>query len=156
MRRREPFTIPDFRDSFGGNPARQPMPRPAKDRTMPNPLYDRLFGVHAGKDTPFLHLPDGEVITHAGFLDTAARIANALTGLGLEPGNRVAVQVQKSPEAPGVLSAEVLVDVHRDHDHLIRMPRAEFLQVLELRSARRTPGGEEGDDRDLPRKGLGR
>ncbi|TMV04959.1 AMP-binding protein [Ruegeria sediminis] len=72
---------------------------------MPNPLYDRLFGVHAGKDTPFLHLPDGEVITHAGFLDTAARIANALTGLGLEPGNRVAVQVQKSPEALALYAA---------------------------------------------------
>ena len=61
---------------------------------MTNPLYDRLFGIHAGKDTPFLLLPDGTVISHAEFLDTAARIANALAGLGLEPGDRVAVQVQ--------------------------------------------------------------
>ncbi|KUJ84140.1 malonyl-CoA synthase [Ruegeria marisrubri] len=72
---------------------------------MTNPLYDRLFGIHAGKDTPFLHLPDGTVISHAEFLDTAARIANALTGLGLEPGDRVAVQVQKSPEALALYAA---------------------------------------------------
>ncbi|KIC40668.1 malonyl-CoA synthase [Ruegeria sp. ANG-R] len=72
---------------------------------MGNPLYDRLFGIHAGKDTPFLHLPDGQTLTHAGFLDMAARIANALTGLELEPGDRVAVQVEKSAEALALYAA---------------------------------------------------
>ncbi|WP_272007471.1 malonate--CoA ligase [Roseovarius sp. ZX-A-9] len=66
---------------------------------MANHLYDSLFGIHAGKETPFLHLPDGEVITHGAFLQTAARLAGALTALGLKPGDRVAVQVQKSPQA---------------------------------------------------------
>ena len=72
---------------------------------MGNPLYDRLFGIHAGKDTPFLHLPDGQTLTHAGFLDMAARFANALTGLELEPGDRVAVQVEKSAEALALYAA---------------------------------------------------
>ncbi|MCG7520570.1 malonyl-CoA synthase [Ruegeria sp. Ofav3-42] len=72
---------------------------------MGNPLYDRLFGIHAGEDTPFLHLPDGQIITHAVFLDMAARIANALTGFELEPGDRVAVQVEKSPEALALYAA---------------------------------------------------
>ena len=44
---------------------------------MANPLFDRLFGIHAGKDTPFLHLLDGQTMTHAAFLDMAARLANA-------------------------------------------------------------------------------
>ena len=39
---------------------------------MSNPLYDRLFGVHAGRDTVFLHLPDGCTISHAAFLARAA------------------------------------------------------------------------------------
>jgi len=72
---------------------------------MGNPLYDRLFGIHAGKDTPFLHLPDGQTLTHAAFLDMAAQIANALTGYELEPGERVAVQVEKSPEALALYAA---------------------------------------------------
>ncbi|HAR53690.1 MAG TPA: malonyl-CoA synthase, partial [Roseovarius nubinhibens] len=57
---------------------------------MANPLYDRLFGAHAGKDTPFLHLPDGTVLTHSAFLAKVAQIAHAMTALGLKPGDRVA------------------------------------------------------------------
>ncbi|WP_377192377.1 malonate--CoA ligase [Ruegeria meonggei] len=72
---------------------------------MGNPLYDRLFGIHAGKDTPFLHLPNGQTLTHAAFLDMASRIANALNGYELEPGDRVAVQVEKSPEALALYAA---------------------------------------------------
>ena len=49
---------------------------------MTNPLYDQLFGIHAGKDTPFLYLPDGTTLTHAAFLARASRFANALTHLG--------------------------------------------------------------------------
>ncbi len=72
---------------------------------MGNPLYDRLLGIHAGKDTPFLHLPDGQTLTHATFLDTAARLANTMTGLEMEPGDRVAVQVEKSVEALALYAA---------------------------------------------------
>ncbi|MGR3502626.1 malonate--CoA ligase [Pseudaestuariivita sp.] len=72
---------------------------------MPNPLYDGLFGVHAGKDTPFLKLPDGRVISHDAFLTIAAQIAHALAAHGLKAGDRVAVQVDKSPEALAVYAA---------------------------------------------------
>jgi len=72
---------------------------------MANPLFDTLFGVHAGKDTPFLHLPDGTTRTHADFLQSVAQIAHALCDLGLAPGDRLAMQVEKSPEALALYAA---------------------------------------------------
>ena len=72
---------------------------------MANPLYDTLFGRHAGKTTPFLHLPDGVILTHAGFLSRAARFANVLSDLGLRAGDRLAVQIDKSPDALAVYAA---------------------------------------------------
>jgi malonyl-CoA/methylmalonyl-CoA synthetase len=72
---------------------------------MANPLYDALFGLHSGKDTPFLHLADGGVVTHAAFLRQVAQFAYAMAALGLAPGDRVAVQIAKSPEALAVYGA---------------------------------------------------
>ncbi len=72
---------------------------------MANPLYDTLFGAHAGATTPFLHLPDGSIWTHQDFLQATARIANAVTDLGLKPGDRVAAQVEKSPQALALYAA---------------------------------------------------
>ena len=72
---------------------------------MTNPLYDQLFGKHAGKATPFILRPDGSVMTHDAFLKTAARIAHALTHSGMQPGDRLAVQVEKSPEALALYAA---------------------------------------------------
>ncbi len=72
---------------------------------MANPLYDGLFGAHAGKTTTFLYLPDGQIITHQQFLEMAAQIAHALTAKGLETGDRVAVQVEKSPRALALYAA---------------------------------------------------
>jgi malonyl-CoA/methylmalonyl-CoA synthetase len=72
---------------------------------MSNPLYDGLFGCHAGKTTPFLHLADGQVITHRDFLAMGAQIAHAVTKLGLLPGDRVAVQVEKSPQMLALYAA---------------------------------------------------
>ncbi|KJZ19007.1 malonate--CoA ligase [Loktanella sp. S4079] len=66
---------------------------------MVNPLYDTLFGRHAGKTTPFLHLPDGSTITHKDFLARTARFANAITSLGVKPGDRLAAQIDKSADA---------------------------------------------------------
>lgn len=66
---------------------------------MSNLLYDTLFAPYAGKSTPFLHLPDGEVISHGAFVERAAQYAHALCDMGLAPGERVAVQVEKSHEA---------------------------------------------------------
>ncbi|WP_299846070.1 malonyl-CoA synthase [uncultured Roseovarius sp.] len=72
---------------------------------MVNPLYDGLFGRHAGKTTPFLHLLDESIITHQDFLGRAAQIANVMQQLGLKPGDRVAAQIQKSPEALALYAA---------------------------------------------------
>ena len=72
---------------------------------MPNPLYDTLFGRHAGAATPFLHLPDGSVWTHAHLLARAAGFAHALTGLGLVPGDRLAAQIDKSADALALYAA---------------------------------------------------
>ncbi|MFY0634294.1 MAG: malonyl-CoA synthase [Vannielia sp.] len=74
---------------------------------MANPLYDRLFGAHEGKSTPFLILQDDRTITHGAFLAMAARFANALTAAGLAPGDRLAVQIEKSPEALALYAAAV-------------------------------------------------
>ncbi|NKX48877.1 AMP-binding protein, partial [Rhodobacteraceae bacterium R_SAG8] len=72
---------------------------------MPNPLYDALFGRHIGQNTPFLILPDGRTITHDQFIRSAARYANAFTDKGLTAGDRVAVQVGKSPDALALYAA---------------------------------------------------
>ncbi|WP_424976302.1 malonate--CoA ligase [Dinoroseobacter sp. S124A] len=72
---------------------------------MTNPLYDALFGAHIGSAAPFLHLPDGSTQSHGDFVALAARYAATLTGQGLAPGDRLAVQVEKSPEALAVYAA---------------------------------------------------
>ncbi|WP_424929225.1 malonate--CoA ligase [Amaricoccus tamworthensis] len=78
---------------------------------MANPLFDGLFGRHSGKSTVFLHLPDGGTVTHAKFLETAARFANTLWDMGVRTGDRVAVQIAKSPEALAVYAACVQAGV---------------------------------------------
>ena len=72
---------------------------------MNNPLYDNLFGVHSENDDPFLYLLDGKTITYRQFLATSGKIANALVELGLEPGDCVAIQVEKSPEMLNIYAA---------------------------------------------------
>ncbi|MEG1733428.1 MAG: AMP-binding protein [Comamonas sp.] len=49
-----------------------------------------------GNDAPFLETDDGQIVSYAQMLGTTARYANALIGLGVQPGDRVAVQVEKS------------------------------------------------------------
>jgi len=65
---------------------------------MGNLLFDGLFAPHQGRDTAFLRTEDGHVLTHAAFLARAAQYANALAALGVRPGDRVAVHVEKSTE----------------------------------------------------------
>jgi malonyl-CoA/methylmalonyl-CoA synthetase len=48
---------------------------------------------------PFAILPDGRRYSYADLEETSARFANALISLGVQPGDRVAVQVDKSIEA---------------------------------------------------------
>ena len=72
---------------------------------MANPLYDGLFGRHAGRATPFLHLLDGSTISHQDFLGITAQIAHAMQQIGLKAGDRVAAQIEKSPEALALYAA---------------------------------------------------
>lgn len=72
---------------------------------MTNPLFDTLFGQHLGNDDVFLYLADGQTISYNAFLQTTAQYAGRLTELGLVPGDRVAVQVAKSPQALAVYAA---------------------------------------------------
>jgi malonyl-CoA/methylmalonyl-CoA synthetase len=53
----------------------------------------------ADRESPLLLLPDGSSVTYAQADEGSARYAALLAGLGLQPGDRVAVQVEKSPEA---------------------------------------------------------
>jgi malonyl-CoA/methylmalonyl-CoA synthetase len=56
----------------------------------------------AARDRPhhvFLKTPDGRELTYAALLDESGRIAAALKRRNVVPGDRVAVQVDKSPEA---------------------------------------------------------
>lgn len=72
---------------------------------MANPLYNELFAQHAGKETPFLILDEGTVITHRAFLETAARYAHAITELGLVAGDRLAIQIEKSVGSLAIYAA---------------------------------------------------
>src|SRR6056300_914341 len=74
---------------------------------MSNPLYDRLFRPHEGKTTPFLRFLDGSEMPYQDFLSLVSRLAHVLTEKGLVPGDRVAVQVHKSPQALALYGAAV-------------------------------------------------
>ncbi|WP_292286175.1 malonyl-CoA synthase [Marivita sp.] len=72
---------------------------------MSNPLYDALIAPHRGQATDFLHLQDGTTLTYADFVNLSGRYAAALHDLGISPGDRVAVHVQKSADALALYAA---------------------------------------------------
>lgn len=74
---------------------------------MPNPMFDALFAPLAGRASPLLILADGRTISGDAFLAMVARLAHALRAEGVGPGDRLAVQVAKSPEAFAVYGAAV-------------------------------------------------
>jgi malonyl-CoA/methylmalonyl-CoA synthetase len=80
-------------------------------KPMANPLYDALLKPHQGRDAPFIINADGHVITHADFIKMAGKLANALKAAGLKPDDRLAVQVEKSPQALALYAAAVQAGV---------------------------------------------
>ncbi|HEX4943721.1 MAG TPA: malonyl-CoA synthase [Usitatibacteraceae bacterium] len=60
-------------------------------------LFESRFP--ADRTRPLLILPDGREISYGQAEESCARFAAFLAGRGLSPGDRVAVQVEKSPEA---------------------------------------------------------
>ncbi len=78
---------------------------------MTNPLFDALFAPLAGRDTPLLILPDAAPISGDAFLKRVLQMAQALVALGLQPGDRLALQVAKSPDAFALYGACVAAGV---------------------------------------------
>ncbi|MCB2129959.1 MAG: malonyl-CoA synthase [Rhodobacteraceae bacterium] len=74
---------------------------------MANHLYDALFGKHERNSGDFLILPDGERISHADFAEMSAGFAAAFMAAGLRPGDRVALQLAKSPAMLAVIAAAI-------------------------------------------------
>jgi malonyl-CoA/methylmalonyl-CoA synthetase len=72
---------------------------------MTNPLYDALVGKHSASGKTLLHTEDGTTLSYAAFVELAGRFATVLARLGLSPGDRVAVQVAKTPEALALYAA---------------------------------------------------
>ncbi|MGB3417551.1 MAG: malonyl-CoA synthase [Mesorhizobium sp.] len=72
---------------------------------MANTLYDALFLAHEGRERTFLALKDGDTISYGAFLRQTARFAHALRACGVAPGDRVALQAKKSPQALAVYAA---------------------------------------------------
>jgi malonyl-CoA/methylmalonyl-CoA synthetase len=74
---------------------------------MPNPLYDRLFAPLSDRTASLLVLADGATISGVVFLAMVHRAASALRTQGVRAGDRVAVQIAKTPEALAVCGATV-------------------------------------------------
>ena len=74
---------------------------------MANHLFDALFAPLAGRGGDLLILPDGRRLSGVAVLRQVGRMAGALRGLGVAKGDRVAVQVGKSPEALACYGAAV-------------------------------------------------
>jgi len=66
---------------------------------MTNHLFEKIRARIQVPDKVFLESPGGEHMTYADVLTASADFAAALVALGVEPGDRVAAQVEKSPQA---------------------------------------------------------
>lgn len=67
-------------------------------------MSDNLYGLFSrcfpkDRKTVFLETPDGDRFTYADVDSMSALYAGMLRELGVQPGDRIAVQVEKSPEA---------------------------------------------------------
>ena len=65
---------------------------------MSNHLFDAIRAA-AAPEAPFIETADGRRWTYGDMLGLSGQLAGALADLGVTPGDRVAVQVEKSPEA---------------------------------------------------------
>jgi malonyl-CoA/methylmalonyl-CoA synthetase len=66
---------------------------------MPAHLFHGLLGTPPDSAKIFLETPDGRILTYGELLAGTARFAHLLVKRGLKPGDRLAVQAEKSPEA---------------------------------------------------------
>ena len=66
---------------------------------MTNHLFDLILARMPGRDRALIETGDGRRLSYGDAFDLSARMAHVLVNLGVAPGDRVAVQVDKSPEA---------------------------------------------------------
>lgn len=66
---------------------------------MNNHMFNAVQSAAAARDAAFIATAGGSVWTYGDMLDFSGRLAGRLLALGIRPGDRVAVQVEKSPEA---------------------------------------------------------
>jgi len=66
---------------------------------MPNHLFDAIRSAISTTDATFIETQAGKIWTYEDMLALSARLANVLVECGVEPGDRIAVQVEKSAEA---------------------------------------------------------
>jgi len=66
---------------------------------MPNHLFDAIRQSAPALNATFIERDDGGILTFGDLFAGSARLANTLVRLGVQPGDRVAVQVEKSAEA---------------------------------------------------------
>ena len=72
---------------------------------MSNRLFDTLLAPHRENPRTLLKLTDGSTRSYAEMLSLSAQLANTLQEIGAVPGDRVAVQLEKSPEALAIYFA---------------------------------------------------
>lgn len=78
---------------------------------MSNPLYDALIQPQAARDDCLLLLDGGGQVTGRQFVNRVHQFAHALQELGLKPGDRLAVQIEKSAEALALYGASLAVGI---------------------------------------------
>jgi malonyl-CoA/methylmalonyl-CoA synthetase len=61
-------------------------------------LYDLISASAPDRDRLALAAPDGSSLSYRDLMDRAGKVANALAANGVAPGERVAVQIDKSPD----------------------------------------------------------
>jgi malonyl-CoA/methylmalonyl-CoA synthetase len=66
---------------------------------VPNHLFDQFTGNGAPAQAPFLISRDGSALSYDGLWEGVGKLARALVDVGVRPGDRVAVQVEKTPIA---------------------------------------------------------
>ncbi len=66
---------------------------------MSENLYSQFLSAMPEAARVFVRTSTGRVVSYGDVVSLSGKMANALIGLGLERGDRVAVQVEKSPEA---------------------------------------------------------
>ncbi len=82
---------------------------PATDHTLSGIYQGFLARAEEQPEKALFHLPGGATLSYSEVLHTSRRIATKLIGDGVAPGDRVAAQVEKSPEAIALYLATLQV-----------------------------------------------